>query len=231
MKTSTNVSYFRARKPGPELRIEDAVSSRLTKIFRNENWPLWVGGSVPIGAGRPDLVSVWYDPQVITFADFKAGDNYIIAYLRSVRRARIDTIAERLRCSPTRLRKRISWLEESNVVARSNEDSYSIAPAWRTILPKIVTIEAKVSNWQRALQQAIRNSIFAHRSYVALPEKVAERVTETPGFALYGVGILAVTEHGDVWIQRGARNSRQCLWQYYFYIAALTAKDLSKKGL
>src|SRR5207248_3145624 len=94
LNSSTEVNYFRPRIDGPELRIEDAVVAKLTRIFSRNDWPLWVGGSVPIGAGFPDLVSVWYDPQVITLADYDSPDGHILAYLRSVRRARFDTIAQ-----------------------------------------------------------------------------------------------------------------------------------------
>lgn len=227
--TSLPVRYFRPRIDGPEQRIEDAVVDSLIDIFTRNDWPVWLGGYVPIGAGLPDVVSVWYDPQVITLAEFESADGHILAYLRSVRRASSDTIAERLRFKTAMVESRMAWLENSEVVARESENSFAILPVWRQILPEVVTIEAKVANWQSALQQAIRNRIFAHRSFVALPESVASRVTATPGFSQYGVGILAVGDSGHVWIHREARKSKPLVWNYYFYLAALAAKDLSDR--
>ena len=228
---ATSVRYFRPRVEGPEQRIEDAVVDSLVDIFARNDWPVWLGGYVPIGAGFPDVVSVWYDPQVVTLAGFESPDGHILAYLRSVRRARSDTIAEHLRYTTAMVESRIAWLEDSEVVARESEHSFSILPAWRQILPEVVTIEAKVADWQSALQQAIRNCIFAHRSFVALPESVALRVNATPGFAQYGVGILAVTDTGDVRVHRDARKSKPSVWNYYFHLAALAAKDLTDRTL
>lgn len=229
--TSTpGVTYFRPRIDGPELRIEDAVVTRLTEIFRRTDWPLWVGGSVPIGAGFPDIVSVWYDPEVVTLADFGTSDGHILAYLRSVRRATLQTIATRLQYSPHDMEVRLDQLAESSVVARETKKAYAISSTWRRILPEVVTVEAKVSDWQAALQQANRNRIFADRSFVAFPEAVAARVTTKSGFELHGVGILAVSENGNVTVLRPARKNQPLVWDYYFHLAALAAKDMNNRN-
>lgn len=223
---SASVRYFRPRVDGPEQQIEDAVVESLQDIFARQDWPVWHGGYVPIGAGLPDVVSVWYDPQVVTLAGFQSQDGHILAYLRSVRRVSPDTIAERLRFRPSVVEKRVAWLENSGVVERESENCISMLPAWRRILPEVVTIEAKVADWQSALQQAIRNRIFAHRSFVALPESVAARMDFAHGFSKHGVGILAVSESGDVHVRREARKSKPNVWNYYFHLAAIAAKDL-----
>jgi hypothetical protein len=102
-------------------------------------------------------------------------------------------------------------------------------PAWRQILPEVVTIEAKVADWQSALQQAIRNRIFGHRSFVALPDSVAKRMDAEPGFSKHGVGILAVGDNGEVHVHREARKSNPNVWSYYFHLAAIAAKDLCNR--
>lgn len=224
------VSFFRPRIDGPELRIEDAVVSRLTDIFVRTDWPLWVGGSVPIGAGFPDIVSVWYDPEVVTLADFPASDGHILAYLRTVRRATLETIATRLQFSSAELDERMRQLIELSVVDRTTKNAFSISLAWRQILPEVVTVEAKVSDWQAALQQANRNRIFAHRSFAAFPSPVAERVMRKSEFELHGVGILSVSDAGDVDVVRPARKGRPSVWDYYFHLAGLAAKDISKRS-
>jgi hypothetical protein len=232
MTTSVkDVSFFRPRINGPELRIEDAVVSNITNIFERNDWPLWLGGSVPIGAGFPDIVSVWYNPQVVTLGEFHTTDGHILAYLRSVRRATLETISNRLQFPSKKLEDRIGQLEATAVIDRTTDNSFSISSAWRQILPEIVTVEAKVSNWQAALQQANRNRIFAHRSFVALPKHVADRVLGDPGFALHGVGILAVSENGNVRVHREARKNKPAVWNYYFHLAALAAKDMNSRNV
>jgi len=62
----------------------------------------------------------------------------------------------------------------------------------RTPHGELIAYEAKLTNWRRACYQAYRNTTFAARAYVVLPEDVATRVQsygET--FARYGVGLCA----------------------------------------
>lgn len=42
----------------------------------------------------------------------------------------------------------------------------------------LIAIEAKLKKWRDALQQAYRNTCFAHRSYVLLPEKAASTASK-----------------------------------------------------
>jgi hypothetical protein len=55
-------------------------------------------------------------------------------------------------------------------------------------------LEAKLTKWREALQQAYRNTCFAHQSLVVLPQKIAERASafrrefENRKVGLCGVG-------------------------------------------
>lgn len=230
MATSqAEMRFFKPRIRGPEQLIENAVLHQFRDIFDRNDWPLWMGGSVPIGAGYPDIVSVWYDPQVMTLADFPALDGHILAYLRSVRHASAETIAQRLRSCSDVIEARMIELSETAVVKKKSANAFAISSVWRRILPEVVTVEAKVSDWQSALRQATRNQIFAHRSFVALPYSVAIRVAERSEFDLQGVGVIAVGECGDVQVIRGARKNRPSVWNYYFHLAAIAAKDLHSR--
>lgn len=228
MRLGQRVRFYRPRINGPELRIENAVVTHFTQLFVRNDWPLWVGGSVPIGAGFPDIVSVWYQPNVVSLADFHVSDGYILAYLRSVRKATVDTMSDRLNFSLKQLKSRIEFLKDTQVISLSGR-AYSISQNWRDILPEVVTVEAKVSDWQAAVQQAIRNRIFCHRSFTAFPEQVAVRVVNDSRVAMYGVGVLAVTQDGDVYLVRKATHNRPSVWNYYFHLAAITASDIKAR--
>lgn len=72
---------------------------------------------------------------------------------------------------------------------------------------EIWAIEAKTSDWPRALSQAIVNTAAAERSYIAIYSKHAHRV---PLRILdeHGVGLIAVgTKWGDVVILKDAARS------------------------
>lgn len=62
----------------------------------------------------------------------------------------------------------------------------------RTPRNELIAFEAKLTDWRRACHQAYRNTSFAGRAYVVLPEPVAVRVHAYGGtFARYGVGLCA----------------------------------------
>ena len=93
------VTFFRPRRGGPECAIEDHVIDHLPALFSSA-YPAWMAGSVPLGAGMPDLIVAAYQALVASLAGAGAVETNILAYLRVVSRARPDTIATRLRLSP-----------------------------------------------------------------------------------------------------------------------------------
>lgn len=59
---------------------------------------------------------------------------------------------------------------------------------------RIVAFEAKLVKWRQALQQAYRNTCFAHSSYVLLPPKTAFRAQKcSADFVIRNVGLCYMT--------------------------------------
>jgi len=150
----------------------------------------------------------------------------ILAYLRVVGRARLETIAERLKIPEKAAQKQLEALLDARALSVSDE-VFVMPPLWRQILPEIVTIEVKVSDWRRAVEQAARNRIFAHRSYVALPQRTAERVRTEPLFGQLGLGLVGVTEEKAVQILRKPRRRQPVVWTYYYKLASVLARSFS----
>ena len=113
-------------------------------------------------------------------------------------------------------------LRKAQIVDRSGQ-SYAIKSTSRDVLEEVITIEAKVAKWRVALTQAIRNGIFSHRSYVALPSHVAHRVRDEVGFQRFGIGILAVQDT-DVYVVRRSRHRTPRVWVYYYQLALAVAR-------
>lgn len=225
----SQLTQFRPRRHGPEALIQDAVVAQIPELFC-PNLHSWTAASVPLGAGIPDLVVVSYYPQVFGLADTKLSDAQILAYLRAVGKARLETIAERMRISPRELHSRLTCLVEASAVETSS-NTFSLSPPWREILPEIITIEVKVSNWQRAAEQAARNRIFAHRSYVALPAKIARRVRAQALFSDLGIGLISVSEDDLASVIRKPRRTHPTVWTYYYHLASLLARSHTKHAL
>lgn len=69
------------------------------------------------------------------------------------------------------------------------------------------TIEAKISDWGRALAQAIVNLAAGERSYIAIHSKHVHCVEEGM-LEQYGIGLISVgTKWDDVTVVRAARKS------------------------
>ncbi len=61
----------------------------------------------------------------------------------------------------------------------------------------LIAFEMKLDKWKHALNQAYRNSSFAHYSYVVVPSKTALRAAKREHeFVRRGVGLISVDESG-----------------------------------
>jgi hypothetical protein len=64
---------------------------------------------------------------------------------------------------------------------------------------RVIAFEAKLLKWREALQQAYRNTCFAHRSYVVLPRHTAMLAHRySAEFALRGIGICYIWQEGVI---------------------------------
>lgn len=217
-----DVTYFRSRKPGPEILIENAVARQIPSLFPCAKHPKWTAGSLPIGAGIPDLVVVSFRPEVYALTQVEIPNEHILAYLRAVVCARAETISERVGQPKEIIIRCLDGLVKIDAVVKDS-GTFALSPNWKKILPEIVTIEAKVTNWKKAVEQAARNSIFSHRSFIALPEFTAIRIKSEPLLKKLGVGLLSIKDDGDALIIRRPRHRTPLVWTYYYKLAAITA--------
>jgi hypothetical protein len=222
-----DITYFRQRKFGPEILIENVVAKKIPDLFPNGNRPVWMAGSIPIGAGMPDLLIASCEPQVFALAHVEIPFEQVLAYLRVVGRARLETITERIGRPRGMVLRCLNGLIEVNAVSKGS-DIFSLAPDWRNILPEVIAIEVKVRNWQRAVAQASRNCIFTHRSFVAFPSRLAQRVQFEPVFRQFGVGLLSVSDDNEVVVLRRCRRSEPRVWNYYYRLAFLIANHFGR---
>ncbi len=82
-----NLTQFRKTKTGPEQGLESQVLAGISELLPNLELPAWAAGSVPIGAGYPDIVVIAYRPEVYALCDACMPVSQILGYLRAVRRA------------------------------------------------------------------------------------------------------------------------------------------------
>ena len=112
-------------------------------------------------------------------------------------------------------------LRETHVVKQLMRNCYDMGLHYRTEVPlyrskidivtvnpdnkQVVAIEAKISNWYRALQQATSYSMCADRVYLALWHEFIHRV-DIEILDKYGIGLLSV--NGSVEEVKKAKKSK-----------------------
>jgi len=213
-----SVTFYTDRREGPEAEIEDAVLASRDAVCALHGFPSWVAASLRLGAGMPDLSIVGFREELRQIEGQSYWSVPVISYLRVVRRATPATVANRLAWDLNFAEQLLNDLTEARI-ATLDSGVFALQEPWRDILPEVITVEAKVSHWRRAVEQATRNRIFSHRSFVALPDAMARRVHRDESFLRTGVGVLAVADDGQVRIQRRARSSPPRVWDYYYELA------------
>jgi hypothetical protein len=89
----------------------------------------------------------------------------------------------------------------------------------------LVAFEAKLLRWREALQQAYRNTSFAHFSYVVLPERVAFRAQQySHEFQRRAVGLCYLKEDELVVCLPAKKNKPALPWLSQTAISQLQRK-------
>jgi len=86
----------------------------------------------------------------------------------------------------------------------------------------LYAFEAKLLRWREALEQARRNTCFAHYCYVALPKRAADlAIKARDDFQRHGVGLLVLTGHEVRLAIRPRRNLPLLPWLTKLALAQL----------
>jgi hypothetical protein len=223
---ASEMIQYGSLKQGPEAPLQHAVEGRLLDLFPQQGRLVWRAGSAPVGAGKPDIILAGCAPEVVALDYKDARAKALLAYLRMAHKAKLTTMSARLGYDANSVKKSIEGLVESKIVFSEN-GTFKMSEPWKAVLPEIITIEAKVGDWRRALNQAVRNQLFAHRSFVALPSQVALRARQDETFNRYGIGILSVEKCDSVRVLRHAKRATPRIWLYYYLIASLAAEHFN----
>ena len=179
------IDRFMPQVQGPEQAIERAVARHIVATLAIDTPHTWLGSNASVGAGRPDLLVVSYNPELLVLRSTDLLAPRLLAYLHKVPRASLPSIMRALRQPLAKIRLLVADLASSGVISGSDR-SMSLTPVWRRILTDITTVEAKVHDWKAAARQAARNRMLAHRSFIALPTAAARRASRTPSSSRTG---------------------------------------------
>ena len=162
---------FRKQRPGPETDMVEQFIEE-SPIIVPSGCRLTIFREPRLESGFPDIVAViWHKATMRKFnpdrANIKRSDLRILhllhqsgpttsVKLRSIFNCRVDPALERL--------------EAANMLRHVGSNWVPCALSRTFATRRIYAIEAKISNWRGALEQAFLNTWFASDSYILLPK-------------------------------------------------------------
>jgi hypothetical protein len=174
---------------------EEQLIQRLLEYFNNK----LVFTEVECGYGRADIVIIKNKKAFNDFCKSRNGaflqsneEIKIFTYLRRKRKgATFSEILNNHYISEATLKYKIlKNLLNINAIFKEG-DIYYRNKDFTLFNSDVTAIEGKLSNWQTALEQAIRYQRFASKSYVALDQKFIHRVS-IDEFKRYNIGLISV---------------------------------------
>lgn len=129
---------------------------------------------VQVGLVIPDLIAV-SRPDGAYRTPVSSFESWIIADLMRARTRRPETLARRLFTQPQRVDRALQRLVRFGIVHRAGVDSFCLATDFIPNCAEVVAVEAKLTRWREAVDQATSYLRFANRAYVALPVDRIER--------------------------------------------------------
>ena len=91
VSTAPAVTYFHQK--GRNKKLENAVVNRIPSLFGMDGPLQWMGGSLAVGAGLPDLLIVSGRDDLRMLATAELCETKILAFLRVVNRATAPDLA------------------------------------------------------------------------------------------------------------------------------------------
>lgn len=220
--------HFGPQRIGPEAELENYIAENAGNVFGEKIKPFWVGVSLRIGGGIPDIILAAYKPQIIKLAGAGRNDFDTLGFLRQMGCIKLKTAYKRLYRAKKDINESFDRLVRLGVVSETG-GTFILKKEWRDILPIIVTIEAKVDKWRKGLEQARRNTIFSYYSYLALPKTAAFRIRLDKLVVKSRIGILGIDFEEGLSIVRPGPFNKPRVWKYYYNIAHEVAKDLTTR--
>lgn len=195
-----------ATAPAPRFRYESdmipVISAALPAMSfgRTTVGEVEVFTEVPAVFGIPDLTAIRFDFAAIA-ARVEAGVRPLatdaevrVALALEAQPATISELARGAGYSASYVRRAVlPMLTENGWVTRGDDGDFRRAPAARWVSKRIVTVEAKLRDWSRALGQARRQRLSADAAYIALDMTAVKPIRDSlDRIAAGGIGVIGV---------------------------------------
>lgn len=164
----------RKKRTGPEYDLVESFLEKYQDFFSDNGYSLSVLIEPFMEIGYPDIVAVSWDKEVFKkFNSKRLGINKldikILNHLSLGDKKSVGGLYSELGFDPRVIKHSLKRLQDAELVLAQGT-SFSARPLNDIFAPKkVIAIEAKISNWKHAFQQAQLNHWFSSESYVLFP--------------------------------------------------------------
>jgi hypothetical protein len=177
------------------VKILEVKRESLPKLIRSGN--MRVMREVNLGYGIADIVIALYgDIEKSRTMFLNSTQIRILSIVQNNPGITINSIKDSTKASSRLIRESLEILGGERLVTIVEQ---SIFPdeSYVSTLTTSIAIEAKLTNWKRALKQALRYKWFSERSYVCLPvANIKPALSNIDYFKKLKVGLISVSNDG-----------------------------------
>lgn len=193
---------IRTSQPGPEADLVNGFLERYKTQLgtRKTNYALFYEPCLPMG--YPDIVAVAYNPRTYESWDglrtrLTIHDLKVLHHLYFEKRASSFAIEQKLGIGSQALLRTLERLLDASLIRRTKCCWIPKALGENYGIRRIISIEAKMSDWSGVLKQAYMNRFFSTESFALTPVRTpSSRVIEEAGAD--GIGIYSFSERRNI---------------------------------
>jgi len=150
--------------------------------------------------GVADIVFAVYRPYVRRTKPRKTINTNWVGQLSQLQEKQIISLDEYVALygvSNKTARKQLENFAQADFLKCLKKNHYQISKSYKPILETVISAEAKLRDWQRALTQAYRYKRFSNFSFVLLPSDSAGRAIKNISlFQRYEIGLVTLGSKG-----------------------------------
>jgi len=150
--------------------------------------------------GVADIVFAVYRPYARRTKPRKTINNNWVYQLSRLKEKKIISLDEYVALygvSSKTARKQLDNFVQADFLKCLKKNHYQISKSYKPILETVISAEAKLRDWQRALAQAYRYKRFSNFAFVLLPSSSAgPAIKNMDLFKRYGIGLVTIGSTG-----------------------------------
>ena len=191
---------IRPTMDGPETDLVNMFIARYLLKLSNLKRSYALFAEPLLDTGFPDIVIVGFNPSIFrrwnrTRDDLTIPDFKVVQYLYATGEADEETVKNMLGFSRNKISQSLDRLLEAGLIRLSKTKILPYRLSTVFGVRSIVSIEAKMKNWDSAFKQAEINKWFASESYVLSPINRPQRKILIRSKSL-GIGIYSMPNGG-----------------------------------